>query len=443
MTVVVLGAVFLVLVALLAAATRSFDHVVSPVTLFGLGLFLYVVAIPMEVTLTGNRNLSLRSTIVIPQEVVTQVVPLAFVALIAFVVGYLLIVDRTPFTQPTFSRADIAHAQRALGLCAALSVLVMLVLFGAQLIATRDYTTSYTQRYESPLYAVGLAMMQVLLAMYGFSLARFGRHPFRDAVAFAGLLSMWGLYSNQKTPIVLAGLVALGYLTTRVRKPSALAVGTSVMVMPVLLAVAAISFSTFRGGGVLQLAGRSGYLTTIEPAGPFVSIVDEMLDRGSSAPASGFGESVIQGLVGWVPRAVWSDRPLDIAEQFARTRIPDWQPGEGYGYSPFAEAVHQGGLAGVAAYFLLLGLVVALLRNLLLRRRHDGSALTIVAESFYHVVVLLLLFTLFRGPLQAFVTTFVQYSVALVLALVMTALLPRLLQDSHAVGSDPDPVEVS
>jgi oligosaccharide repeat unit polymerase len=443
MTVVALGVAFLVLVAVLAAATRTFDHVISPVTLFGLGLFLYVVAIPMEVTLTGNRFLTLRSTIPIPDDVVTGVVPLAFVALIAFVLGYLLVVDRTPFARPTFSRAEIRQGQRALGFCAAVAVVGMLVLFGPELVAMRDYATSYTQRYESPLFAIGLAMMQVLVAMFGFSLARFGRHRLRDAMVFAGLLGMWGLYSNQKTPIVLAGLVALGYLTSRVRRPSAVAVGLTILVMPVVLAVAAISFSTFRGGGVFELAGRTGYLTTIEPAGPFVSIVDEMETRGSSAPDSGFGESIVHGLIGWVPRAIWPDRPLDVAEQFARIRVPDWQPGEGYGYSPFAEAIHQGGVGGIAAYFLLFGVLVAILRNLLLRRRHRGSAVTIVAESFYYVVVLLLLFTLFRGPLQAFVTTLVQTSAALVMALLATALLPRLPGDRVPVAPERRSAEVT
>jgi hypothetical protein len=208
-------------------------------------------------------------------------------------------------------------------------------------------------------------------------------------------------------------------------------IGIAVFAMPVVLAVAAISFSNFRGGAGFDLADRSGYLTTIEPAGPFVSIVDETLDRGSSAPDSAFGESIVNGLIGWVPRAVWPQRPLDVAEQFARVRIPDWKPGEGYGYSPFAEAMHQGGLAGIAAYFFLFGLAVAVVRNLLLRRRHRGSAYTIVSECFYHVVFLLLMFTLFRGPLQAFVTTLVQYSSALLVALVATALMPRLGRDTE------------
>lgn len=433
MIVVVLGVVFLVFVAVLAAATRTFDHVVSPVALFGLGLFLYVVAIPMEVTITGNKYLTLRSVVTIPDEVISGIVPLAFVALIAFAVGYLLLVDRTPVAQQTFSRAEVVHAQRTLAFCAGLAVLVMIGLFGAQLIATRDYTTSYTERYESPLYAIGLALMQVLVAMFGFSVGRFGRHRFLGAAAVAGFLGLWGLYSNQKTPIVLAGLVALGYLMSRVRRPPAVLVGLTILVMPAVLAVAAISFSTFRGGGGFQLAGRTGYLTTIEPAGPFVSIVDEMNVRGSSAPQSGFGESILNGLIGWLPRSIWPDRPLDVAEQFARIRVPDWMPGEGYGYSPFAEAIHQGGAAGIAAYFLLFGVLIAVIRNLMLRRRCQGSAATIVAESFYHVVVLLLLFTLFRGPLQAFVTTLVQYSVALVFALVVAALMPRLRQDTAVV----------
>lgn len=433
MTVVALGLAFLALVAVVSVSTRRFDHVVSPVTLFGLGLFLYVVAIPVEVTLTGNHYLTLRSQIPIPDRVVSDTVPMALVALATFLLGYLLTVDRTPFARPTFEESEVAHAQRALALCAALAVVGMAVLFGPELVATRDYTTSYTQRYESPLYAVGLALMQVLVAMLGFSLARFGRHRLRNAALFMGLLVGWGLYSNQKTPIVLAGLVGLGWLISRVRRPSAVVIGVTVILMPVVLGISAFAFSSFRGGGGLELSDRTGYLTNIEPAGPFVSIIDEMSERGSSAPDSGFGESIIHGLTGWVPRAIWPDRPLDVAEQFARIRVPNWQPGEGYGYSPFAEAIHQGGVAGIAAYFLLLGAVVALLRNLLLRRRRQGSAYTIVSESFYHVVFLLLLFTLFRGPLQAFVTTLVQYSAALVMALVATALLPRLLPRSGTV----------
>lgn len=439
MTVVALGIVFLLLVATVSATTRRFDHVVSPVTLFGLGLFLYVVAIPVEVSLTGNRFLTLRSEIPIPDEVVTHTVPMAFVALATFVGGYLLVVDRTPFERPAFTRADVVHAQRALAVCAAAAVAGMCVLFGAELVATRDYTTSYTERYASPLYAIGLAMMQILVAMLGFSLARFGRHRLRDAAAFAMLLAGWGLYSNQKTPLVLAGLVVLGWLTSRTRRPSAAAIGATVLAMPVVLGVSAFGFSAFRGGGGLELGDRTGYLTNIEPAGPFVSIVDEMTIRGSSAPDSGFGESISNGLIGWVPRSIWPDRPLDVAEQFARIRIEDWQPGEGYGYSPFAEAIHQGGLWGIAAYFLLLGVGIGLVRNLLLRRRRPGSAQTVVSESFYHVVFLLLLFTLFRGPLQAFVTTLVQYSAALVVALAATALLPRLRIDSVAAGESPLP----
>ena len=98
-------------------------------------------------------------------------------------------------------------------------------------------------------------MMQVLVAMLGFALARFGRHRLRNAALFAALLIAWGLYSNQKTPIVLAGLVVLGWLMSRVRKPSGVLIGITVLVMPVLLGVAAFAFSSFRGGGGLDLAG--------------------------------------------------------------------------------------------------------------------------------------------------------------------------------------------
>ena len=75
-----------------------------------------------------------------------------------------------------------------------------------------------------------------------------------------------------------------------------------------------------------------------------------------------------------------------------------------------------------------------------------GRRITIVTESFYHIVFLLLLFTLFRGPLQAFVTTLVQYSAALVVALAATdpAATPakRLASLLPASGSTQRCVEV-
>ena len=159
------------------------------------------------------------------------------------------------------------------------------MLFGPQLVATRDYTTSYTERYESPLYAVGLAMMQVLVAMFGFSLARFGRHRLRNAALVAALLHRDGASTpTRRRRSCSPASSVLGWLMSRVRKPSAVLIGIAVLVMPVVLGVSAFAFSSFRGGGGLELAGRTGYLTNIEPAGPFVSIIDEMTERGSSAP---------------------------------------------------------------------------------------------------------------------------------------------------------------
>ena len=92
--------------------------------------------------------------------------------------------------------------------------------------------------------------------MLGFCSGPFRAAPTPNAALFAATLTAWGLYSNQKTPIVLAGLVALGYLTTRVRKPSAAMMVVAVLGMPVVLAVAAIAFSNFRGGAGFDLADR-------------------------------------------------------------------------------------------------------------------------------------------------------------------------------------------
>ena len=58
MLTVLLGILFLVLVAALAVVAQRFDGVFSPITVFGIGLFFYVVGIPVEVSLTGHREVS-------------------------------------------------------------------------------------------------------------------------------------------------------------------------------------------------------------------------------------------------------------------------------------------------------------------------------------------------------------------------------------------------
>lgn len=430
MTTVLLGATLLLVVGVLAAYAQRVDGIFSPVTIVGISLVLYVVAIPVEVSLTGHRELVLDALVPVPQAVTDAVVPLAFLALLAFTGGYLVLAhrrDEQPGAVPAaLTRDDVAVALRGIGTTAMLAVAAMVLMFGPSLIAMRDYESAYTERYSSPVFALGLTLTQFLVAMYGQARARFGPHGLRDAVLFTLGLLAWGLYSNQKTPLVLAGLVLLGYLLRRVRRVPGVLMVAVVVLAPAAMGVAAFSFSTFRGGGTFDLSARTHFLTSIEPAGPFLSIVDEMTLRGSTAPSSGFGESVLNALVGWIPQSVWPQRPLDLAEQFARARVPDWQPGEGYGYSPFAEALHQGGAAGVAAYFFVLGLGIALLRNLLTQWR-TPSPHRLVSETFYYVVVAYLLFTLFRGPFASSVTTLAHASAIYLAVMVATSLAPRPL----------------
>lgn len=426
MLTVLLGVTVLVLVAVLAAVVQRLDGPFSALTIVGIGLVLYVVAIPVEVSLTGNRVLVLDALIPLPRAVTDAVLPLALLALVCFTAGYLALASaggRMRDVEAT--REDVDRALTGVGLTALAAIGVMVVMFGPTLLAMRDYESAYTERYNSPVFALGLTLTQFLVAMYGQARARFGPHGLRDAAVFTAALVAWGLYSNQKTPIVLAGLVLLGYLLRRVRRVPGVVMAAVVLLTPVTLGLAAISFSVFRGGGSLDLGARTSYLTSIEPAGPFLSIVDEIDLRGSTAPSSGFGESVLNGLLGWIPQAVWPQRPLDLAEQFARTRVPDWQPGEGYGYSPFAEALHQGGAAGVAAYFLLLGMGIALVRNFLTQRSRP-PAQRIVNETFYYVVVAYLLFTLFRGPFAASVTVIAHTAAVYVAVVVATRFAPDL-----------------
>jgi hypothetical protein len=129
-----------------------------------------------------------------------------------------------------------------------------------------------------------------------------------------------------------------------------------------------------------------------------------------------------QSFVQWIPHALWPDRPLDLAEGFAREVIANWQVGYGLGFSPFAEAYARLGLVGCSLFMAMMGGVTAVLQSLFARAVPKAMRAPAILTVGGYVSVLVL-----RGPFSTLITQSLQnWAPVIVVSLVATELVRRM-----------------
>lgn len=428
-----LAGLYVALLCIAAVAARPFDTYLSPVTITGFAGFFYLVGIPVEIGVTGVPYLRLDRNILISESAALEVAALAVLAFVSWFAGYWFAADRTRRVQDRepLRSEDTRIVKRALMLVALGGAVVLLTFYPAQLIAAHDYASQFGQRYSLPGFSLLIAFTGVALGMLGFLVGWERPRGWIPAVVIAVGLVAWGFYSNGKDPIVVAGLSLTGlYVRRWLRFRSAGAFVGVVSIGLVGTAVGTLFFSVFRGGSTdisAQLHSR-GLLVGVEPAGPFYSIMEQLSARGSDNTQA-FGQSVLNGLVSWVPRALWPGRPEDLGITFARAHIDNWSPGRGYGYSPLSEGLLNGGTIGVVVLFALIGVLIGLMRNLLLAPTTSGPV-RLAALAFYAVYLMEQCFILFRGPFSLLVTNLVQGLGFFLLVMVAVGIAKRWGGDS-------------
>lgn len=433
MIVILLAGAFLILIAGMIHRRVPLDGYASPMAAVGVGATFYLVGIPVEAEIIGRRAIFLRTVVPFTQSESIEVVVLAALAMLLLYIGYVLVAPRTNMGAIAFGADEIKVAIQSLSLLSAGLLGIACLRYSDQLLSAHDYESAYSDRYAGAGYAFVIASTYLVLSMLAACLLMAGRRAAGFTIVV--LLAGWGIYANQKWPIVLAALAVLVLIDRRVHRPRFAQVTAAAFAAPLVLGASTLMFSVYRGHGDLSQAGeiaKTGSLNKTEAAGPFASIIAELRQGGSSAPDSAPMDSVLQGMVGWVPRALWPDRPLDLAEQFARANIPDWHPGMGYGYSPLAEGLHQGGVLGLLLYFLLLGMVIGAVYRWAVSRSRSGGRMAFAVYARTGFVALLL--TSFRTPFQGIVTTLVQSLAVVAIAVALMIILGAVVRRQPAGG---------
>lgn len=418
----VLALVYVVIVTVTANWCRKLDTYVSPLTMMGLSGLIYLVSIPLEVAVLGVPFGSMRT-----DSDASTVVGLAILAYAFFAAGYITVLNKRRTVSEVFARIEEEGGHlSALPLVTSVAFAgIVLVLFPGAVTSVGTYDGNITLMASNSAYALLVKFAMQAYAIWAFAAPLRGRSAtLLHSLVRALPLILWGIYSSDKDPLVLAGFTFFSLFFLRFREVrSTAAFVTTLVGASVAVGVATFAFSIVRGGGsgiLDRLRTSDGLFRNIEPAGPMRSILSAL----DQPPGTRYlwGESLLQGLIMWIPQSIWAGRPPDLSQQFAMENVSNWEPGRAYGFSLVADGLLNGSLVGVALLFAITGALVGAIRNVLLRpspyREFDAFKV-----GMLYTVGLFICFVALRGPFSSVITQTVHASALAVVLWVGVGLL--------------------
>ncbi len=373
----------------------------STVVIWGVGCFLYYIALPLELFTTETYTFDISMlTLQVSSQQLLEIATAGIIAFLAFTFGYWLSGFNPVGSSPSGKQRVIPNSIFVL----LLVCLIALPLgFYSQLVLSSTYEGNYTISYLNSFYAV-LTTFAYLIAIIvgGALLIRSGAAASVVGLILLGLALGWGLYSSDKDPLLLT-LLALGAAYAK-RKMYQTSLLLQIFLAVLITFILFLFFSSFRAGewDTEVLSNTRYSFLSFDPAGPFVSLVT-VTQRPSPVY---FGETYLDSFYLLVPRVLWAERPLDLSVTFAQEMIPRWQPGQGFGYSLLAEAYLNFSWAGVVLQYFFIGLFWGYLwkgiRRIFWYFSHDFWL------SIYWVWGFYILLTMHRAPLAGAVKSLAQ-----------------------------------
>lgn len=385
---------------------KNLEGFFSVYFVFGLAGFAYFTLIPIELYLKGEEYYFARDWISLGSVERIIILFLSILSLLGFYSGlktsrYQLFSDKNSLNN-THDRLHKKYLLRAIMILLCVSILCFsaLVLFYRDFFAAQyDYTAAYMITYESPLYSFLKMHLLIALALMASVMMRQGCNWGGKLICIAIVsFILWvGILTADKNPLLLALLTCSSFLKFDKISMKRFAIITFVGSISVIFLV--LFFNIYRTRMPLEdvvhnLLLRSISFTQLDPAGPMVSLVRAISDDSIQM---NFGSTYINSLGVLVPKTLWPDRPLDIAEAFARENISNWSEGQGLGYSPLAEAYVNFSFPGAFIHFFIFGMLIG--GFLQFMRVKYFFKYDFLFVPFVHIVIYYIVILSFRAPL--------------------------------------------
>lgn len=389
----------------------------DPYTFFYLAFLYYGYFIPCTMYVTGNYDASFSSySFIVTENEINSISYILISGFVALSVGYKGAERILRFffrnTLIDIKKDDTKFIDK-INLNTLLSIVCILLVIGIVIfhneisLTISGYSSKIAVRYEFSMfnfyYKIAVISVLILISYYIFY------NQYYIIFTIIGLLffSLMPFLFYSKELFIYAGIV--GFVSAgRIVKKYQLLVFYAIVVFVVLFLFTVMpAFSVYRATGEFVIAPLDRVSLTFlysDALGPFGALLATI--RGD-VPSEYV--SLSQSMILWVPRALWPDRPFDVAEQFARFYIPDWSEGKGLGFSIFAEGVLRFGVMGGALLMLLVGAVFVGLKTVLYAP--IGPRLRPVVEMCALSPVL---FTLMRSPFSSIFTQMLQFGLPFV-----------------------------
>ncbi|BDX39579.1 hypothetical protein CYCD_29340 [Tenuifilaceae bacterium CYCD] len=341
------------------------ENSVKVIFLFALFATVYYIGIPIEMLIRGS---SLGAYgLVINERTQLIIFSMGILSIVGFSIGYLLSGFRVNEIYPEMGSAFNKFKLSIL----IVGLIFIILLFGlfheSLLTSASSYAGNALETYINPLYAYLKEMLFYCLAFF-ISIYGIGNMK-RKLVAFilTFILIFFGFLTSDKDPLLIAVLgwgIPFFYGLTRLKLQKVRVYFLVFFLATFLIPLSTLFFSVYRAdhpSAFLNRLKMNGLYIYSDAAGPMESLVEAIDDPNIELK---LGSTYYWGFIGWIPKSIWPNRPLDLSEKFAKEKIKNCQPGQGLGFSLLTEAYINFGVAGALIQYFVIGLLIGLMGKL-------------------------------------------------------------------------------
>lgn len=405
-------------------ANRRNMILADPYVIFSISFLYYQFMIPISMTVLGDyQTYTVGYRVSVTPAIMNMLSFTLFAGFAAFTLGYKVVgsqlSDRV-WNPSALERSDARDDIKYLTGFAGVLLLSVVFLYREELVTLFSgykgkIDVGYTASTFSWLFKEVILIGAVVL---NHAILR-GRRP----ITFTGLsilgFLLLSVASSGKDGMVFAMLSGVCCLVRIAPRRQWLGLALLLIGSFISLLYLVPIYAVYRGsGGIVLDAGQLGGADIIysDAIGPFVVLITLMYGAVSLPAHSIFVSPFL-----WIPRGIWNDRPLDMAEGFAREIMTGWQPGMGMGYSPVAEGYQRYGLLFGPVVLFLTGLIFALLQTGFLRVSRPGLRLTLYVTISGYIA-----FFINRGAMSGVVTQSLQFWLPIVAVLYLILLKNKI-----------------
>jgi len=403
----------------------------QPLLFFTIALVFYLILIPWETTIKGETLIVLdHFDQTIDERIYKTILVMSWCAIIAFYLGQRW---GARIGERLLSRVRPAsqNANPSLIRLALFSVFLFFAAISFFLwhhYGSPPYILASALVYAHPSIPIAYhnaAIAGALFIAYGWLTG--GRRTKILAVLCASALVSISFLFSVKTPLIMAGLSILYLLTRRFHGRAWIAPAMFVamlMTVPMLFLFSMLRpgiANIFKLPELLPLALPYFSLMNSEQGGSFFTFAHTLYHNEQLH----YGMTYLRDLALFVPRSIWPDRPLSVAEQFAQGLV-NIQDGRGFSFSPFTEAYMNFGLLGALPHFLLFGLMLSGFCGLFKWMQAKGYADSLLVDIAVKVIGFFMVVMFFRNYFVGWIKMNVIMLALPMAALIVVPMLARL-----------------